>query len=723
MPRSSLGHYRILERVGSGGMGEVYSAEDLNLRRKVALKVLPRELSENPVARQRLVREARSASQLGHANIATIYEVGEDAGELYVAMELVEGQSLAQRIRSDPLSPEEIATIGAQVADALEAAHRQGVVHRDVKPGNILIRDDGAVKVVDFGLAIHTDAPPAPDDQTTSPTEEIRLTRSGFTAGTVAYMSPEQAKGAEATAAADIFALGIVLYEMATGMLPFQGATPLAVAAAIVHEQPAPPRELRPEIPAGLEKIILRCLNKTKEARPASAARIRDALRALSEKRSTQSIMMVLGSGRGWVRPALWAGIVLISALAIAVWYLRPPAPDEPPPITNVDARRHFEQAQSYEQRGYSPTTLESAEESYRKALDIEPDNPLIQAWLANVLARLEQQYPEEGRRDEIRALIDSALEAEPDLAVGWAVRGRLRLLEDDTAGAEQAGRKAIAADEGNPAGYIVVAQALIDRGEVDAGLAELRRGVALERGHIWARSVLARRLYDLGRLDEAAVEYGTILEYDPSHTTALTNLGAIYLGMGRFAESIDLHKRLLDLQPDDVAAGNLGTSYFYLGRMEEAIAAYQRAVELGPDFPVHKVNLGDAYEAVDEIASAREWYTKALQNYDKQLSHVAEGRKAEMLARRGYCAAKLGRFAEAEQNVEAALRQVPNSHELLYEAARVYAMAGKRELMVDHIRQAVEAGYPRGLILDDPTFQEYRDEPGFLDLLTGTGS
>ena len=160
MPRSSLGHYRILERVGSGGMGEVYSAEDLNLRRKVALKVLPRELSENPVARQRLVREARSASQLGHANIATIYEVGEDAGELYVAMELVEGQSLAQRIRSDPLSPEEIATIGAQVADALEAAHRQGVVHRDVKPGNILIRDDGAVKVVDFGLAIHTDAPP-----------------------------------------------------------------------------------------------------------------------------------------------------------------------------------------------------------------------------------------------------------------------------------------------------------------------------------------------------------------------------------------------------------------------------------------------------------------------------------------------------------------------------------------------------------------------------------
>jgi tetratricopeptide (TPR) repeat protein len=192
---------------------------------------------------------------------------------------------------------------------------------------------------------------------------------------------------------------------------------------------------------------------------------------------------------------------------------------------------------------------------------------------------------------------------------------------------------------------------------------------------------------------------------------------------MGRFAESIDMHTRLLDQQADDVAAANLGTAYFYLGRMDEAVGAYRRAVELGPGLPVHKTNLADALEAVGESESAREWYERALGDYDAQLTHAAEGRKGEMLCRRAYCAAKLGRFTEAEQNVSDGLGRSPEDLELLFEAARVYAMAGKREPMYEHVRRAVEAGYPRGLILDDPTFQAYRGERRFLDLLTGAGS
>jgi len=283
----TISHYRIVSRLGSGGMGVVYEAQDLTLGRKVALKFLPPELAGNPVSLDRFMIEARAASALNHPNICTIYAVESADGQSFISMELLEGKSMEAMLASGPLPLNRLLDISIQLSDALDAAHAKGIIHRDIKPGNVFVTERGTVKVLDFGLAKLTRGPLGMETLTTLGTPAPHLTSPGSTVGTVAYMSPEQARGEELDARSDLFSLSAVIYQMATGRLAFPGNTQALMFHAILERDPAPLADVNASLPAKLDEIIHKGLEKDRELRYQSAADLRSDLRRL--KRDTES--------------------------------------------------------------------------------------------------------------------------------------------------------------------------------------------------------------------------------------------------------------------------------------------------------------------------------------------------------------------------------------------------------------------------------------------------
>jgi len=316
----TISHYRIVEKLGGGGMGVVYKAEDLRLSRFVALKFLPEALSTDAQALERFKREARAASALNHRHICTVYDVGEYERGPYIVMELLAGSTLRHRISGKPLSVNAVVEIGAQITDALAAAHAKGILHRDIKPANIFVSDENEVKLLDFGLAkvaeaggLGAETASRPDLIATDETggNQQHLTRTGLLLGTPAYMSPEQARGEPVDARTDIFSLGTVLYEMATGHPPFSGATNEELRKAVINRDPVVPRKLNPKVPAALERVIVKTLQKTAERRPQRAAELRADLVRLKAQIA----------GR-WTRRTAVAALVILAALTSIAWRL-----------------------------------------------------------------------------------------------------------------------------------------------------------------------------------------------------------------------------------------------------------------------------------------------------------------------------------------------------------------------------------------------------------------
>jgi serine/threonine protein kinase/Flp pilus assembly protein TadD len=726
----TVGHYSDLETLGGGGMGVVFRARDTRLGRNVALKFLPEKIAQDPLMIERFHREARAASALNHPNICTIYDVGEHEGRPFIAMELLEGRTLKQRIAERPIEIAELLEIGTQIASGLDAAHSKGIVHRDVKPANVFLVDRGQAKILDFGLAKLAHGQKDADASDTPTVDAEQLTSPGSSMGTVAYMSPEQARGEELDARSDLFSLGVVLYEMATGSAPFGGVTTAVIFDGILREAPRPAMELNPRLPLAFETILEKLLEKDRDLRCQTAAELRADLKRLARDMGSGRKPAADKSGSGPTAQA----VPSLKQKSVAVLYFE-----------NQSGSKEDE----YFRDGITEDIV--TEISRIGQLDIFPRSEMLQfrdkpVTAQQVSQQLGAQYVLEGsiRRSGSRVRITAQLVEASTRHSVWAERYD-RQMEDVFTIQEEIARSIAQAlritltpqeekiiarrptENSLAYDFYLRGKNYARRYYTDYALQMFEQAIQLDPNFALAHAGIAQvcgLTYELRERNPQLIERGMAacdraMALAPDLPEVLVARARLFYAQKKYEEAVLLVKQAIDRKPDcDGAWSILGRAYFAAGQYENAVSVMDKAVEgNGDDYNVYSPYT-NSLERLGRKKEAEQLQSRMSAVLRQQLEREPEDVRARVLLA-VHLASHSDGADEAIRHLQTAVALRPKDTNTLYNAACTYGVLGRKAEALETVKKALAAGYGNlDWMAKDPDLDCLHDDSEFRQLV-----
>lgn len=742
MSEESSSRYRVTSKLGAGAMGEVYRALDARLGREVALKVLPEAFAGDAERLLRFKREAQVLASLNHPNIAAVFDLEESDGRQLIVMELVEGETLAERLAREPLELDETLRLAAQIAEALQAAHRKQIIHRDLKPANIKITPEGVVKVLDFGLARRGHASSAVDTEAPTVARQA-LTLRGEIVGTPAYMAPEQALGELADARCDVFSFGAVLYEMLTGRRAFSGPTLTEVVRAVLSSTPPRPRRLRADVPAELDALVMHALRKEREQRPAEMGQVCAELKRLSASRDAGThAPHALGHARvaawgalGWAgenrKRAYAAAAVVVLLLAAGAYGLRAvyvgrgrpgasalAASLNPTPISvdkSAGTYELFQQGLEYLKRYDKEERVNAAVDAFETALSKDKN-------YAPAYAGLGLAYVNKYGFNSDKTLLEQAVqyakrgvELDGQMAVNRVSLGRAYIAKGDYDAAEAELKQALTLEPLNADAYRGLADLQAAKRNPAEAEKFYRKAIELRPDDWSLHYALGVFYFRSSRYADAERELSESIRFAPDCHMSHRDLGAVYHMQGHFPEAAAEYQKALQIKPVASTYTNLGTSLFFQGLYQESVAAMERAVELGANNHRLWANLGDAYRFTKgNEQKAAEAYTRAVQLARKELE--SKPGDPDLLSRIALYLVKGGDRQQGLAEAEAA-QKAEMSAAVMARLVLVYELAGDRERALQFMEEALRKGHSMEEFGRDPDLLELRKDPRYHKL------